>query len=169
MKNGHCMAAARILPPGILVRTTTMAMGTARTSVRIVVMPGEEHRVEGDLSETCLGEQAHVVVEAEHTSGLVERPVEQRLVQGWHDRCQNKYREEDDDCVLQPHLSSLAEEPSVSGGGMAPRYRAPDGRRRRRRRRHGNNNPSLDSGQLRPSRPSQRLVNAFTWSSGTCT
>ena len=41
MKNGHCMAAARILPPGILVRTTTMAMGTARTIVRIVVKPAK--------------------------------------------------------------------------------------------------------------------------------
>ena len=169
MKNGHCMAAARILPPGILVRTTTMAIGHGKDDRQDCRHAREEHRVEGDLSETCLGEQADVVVEAEHTSGLVERPVEQRLVQGWHHRCQNKYREEDDDCVLQPHLSSLAEEPSVSGGGMAPRYRAPDGRRRRRRRRHGNNNPSLDSGQLRPSRPSQRLVKAFTWSSGTCT
>jgi hypothetical protein len=37
MKNGHCMAAARMPPPGILVRTTTMAMGTASRSERAVV------------------------------------------------------------------------------------------------------------------------------------
>ena len=106
MKNGHCMATARILPPGSLVRTTTMAIGTAMTIVRMRGQPSEQHRVQGDLAEAGLGEQADVVVEAEHPAGLVERAVEQRLVEGRDDRCQHEHREEDEDCVLQPHLSS---------------------------------------------------------------
>lgn len=37
MKNGHCMATPKIRRPGMLVRTTTMAIGTAITMVRTVV------------------------------------------------------------------------------------------------------------------------------------
>ena len=38
MKNGHCMAAPKNLRPGMLVRTTTMAIGTAISSVMTVVI-----------------------------------------------------------------------------------------------------------------------------------
>jgi hypothetical protein len=38
MKNGHCMAAPKNFRPGMLVRMTTMAIGTAISSVMTVVM-----------------------------------------------------------------------------------------------------------------------------------
>jgi hypothetical protein len=41
MKNGHCIAVARMRPPGTFVRTTTMAIGTAMARDKTVVSPAK--------------------------------------------------------------------------------------------------------------------------------
>ncbi|EID79256.1 MULTISPECIES: hypothetical protein [Rhodococcus] len=75
---------------------------------------GEQHRVDDDVAEPGFGEQSSVVVEAEDSAALVERAVDERLVEGRHDRGEDECGEDQQHGVLDDRFAADVAEFAVA-------------------------------------------------------
>ena len=130
MKNGHCIAPANTRPSGSRVRTHQHRHRHRDQQSQDGSAEREERRVEHDLPEAGVGEQPDVVLGGEDPADLVERAVEDRLVEGGHDRGEHQHGQEGQHRVLHPPLPRQPEGTPVAGLGEG---RALSGPRRARR------------------------------------